>query len=154
MFLYACLTAQAAAKPEPWTYRALLAPSARYVATFVMAASFVFPVGGLGIDLCLLHAFTGLPCPGCGMTRAIAALSHGQLLTALQLHPFALLAWPTFLVLALATLGGRRGVARFEGWVSRHSRGVASLYQIAFFGFLAFGAGRLILFLSLGERFP
>lgn len=38
---------------------------------------------------CLLHKWTGLHCPGCGGTRAFRALSHGDLVTAIGMNPFA-----------------------------------------------------------------
>jgi hypothetical protein len=52
----------------------------------------------------LLHA-TGLPCPGCGLSRAIVLLLHGDWRTSLELHAFApvfviallLVAWATVL---------------------------------------------------------
>ncbi|MDY7229182.1 DUF2752 domain-containing protein [Hyalangium rubrum] len=143
-----------AAKPDPWTYRALLTPSARYLAVVVMAISFVFPIKGLGVDLCILHATTGLPCPGCGLSRAISAISQGDFSTAIALNPFALLAWPLFLVLALVTLAPRSVYTRFEAWVSSHSAPIARGYRICFTAFAAFGAIRFLVFLGLGERFP
>ncbi len=47
----------------------------------------------------LLHAL-GIPCPGCGLTRAIASLLRGDVRTSLRFHAFA----PIF-VLALMLIG-------------------------------------------------
>lgn len=35
----------------------------------------------------MFHLATGLYCPGCGGTRALAALLRGQFLTSFQYHP-------------------------------------------------------------------
>lgn len=42
------------------------------------------------IKPCLLLTTLGLYCPGCGGTRAVEALFHGQLLTSLWYHPLVL----------------------------------------------------------------
>ena len=42
-----------------------------------------------GPVLCLFRAVTGVPCPGCGLTRAIARLARGDLAQAVTLHPLA-----------------------------------------------------------------
>lgn len=56
----------------------------------ILLASLLLPAGGLlGIDTCSFHAFTGLSCPGCGLTRAFCAISHGQIGEAWSLHPFS-----------------------------------------------------------------
>lgn len=41
----------------------------------------------LGIP-CAFYASTGLPCPGCGLTRSVMALLHGRLQESFLLHPF------------------------------------------------------------------
>jgi len=42
-----------------------------------------------GPVLCPTRRFFGLPCPGCGMTRALARLWEGDLSASVRLHPFA-----------------------------------------------------------------
>jgi hypothetical protein len=138
---------------NPWSHRALLAPSARTVAVAVMLVAPFFPIHGLGVDLCLLHAGTGLPCPGCGMTRALAALSQGHWSDAVALQPFALLAWPTLFVIAVTTLVPG-WFPKLRNWVEAHARSVGRVYRCCFIAFLAFGALRFALFFVLGERFP
>ena len=57
-----------------------------------------FPPGQYSVyPACPIHQFTGLLCPGCGATRALAALLHGDIRTAFHLNallvasiPFAL----------------------------------------------------------------
>ena len=36
---------------------------------------------------CILASTTGLPCPGCGSTRAFIALLHGDIIGSLRYHP-------------------------------------------------------------------
>lgn len=58
---------------------------------------------------CLFRATTGRPCPGCGMSRALAALARWDWSTALFLHAFApLFAAAGLLMLAAAVLPGAR----------------------------------------------
>jgi hypothetical protein len=38
---------------------------------------------------CPFHALTGVPCPGCGTTRALVALAHGDFAGALAFNPLA-----------------------------------------------------------------
>jgi len=42
-----------------------------------------------GIVLCPFRRFVGLPCPGCGSTRAVLALLQGDVAAALALNPLA-----------------------------------------------------------------
>ncbi len=56
-------------------------------ATAIGAGAMVFffnPNTHAFYPICLFHKFTGLNCPGCGMTRALFALLHGNFLAALK----------------------------------------------------------------------
>lgn len=43
---------------------------------------------------CIFHAVTGLYCPGCGSTRAMHALLHGDIVRALDFNLLAVVAMP------------------------------------------------------------
>jgi len=44
-------------------------------------------VAGSPLPGCLFYEFTGLYCPGCGMTRALHALVHGDLAQMMAMNP-------------------------------------------------------------------
>jgi hypothetical protein len=58
-----------------------------------LALSFLLPMpAGDGRILhlpsvCPFHELTGLPCPGCGLTRSFVCLAHGHLAESLRYHP-------------------------------------------------------------------
>jgi hypothetical protein len=71
---------------------------------FVVALAF-------GAPFCPSAGFLGIPCPGCGLTRATLELLSGDIRAALSFHPLVLLAAPAFAVLlgygAYSALGGQ-----------------------------------------------
>ena len=79
-----------------------LAPArlVQLVSAAAIALGFAFAPGSLPkMDLCLFHAVTGLQCPGCGLTRAFCAISHGQFALAWHMNPLS------FYLYSLAVLG-------------------------------------------------
>ena len=70
-------------------------------AATVLAVSFAWSPEALPkVSLCWFNHLTGLPCPGCGLTRGFCALSHGRLAEAWALNPFSLF----FYLIAIALL--------------------------------------------------
>lgn len=68
------------------------------VAPFALLAAALVPPptrGGaslLGLpNLCGFRALTGLPCPGCGLTRALVCCCHLRFADAAAFHPFGVL---------------------------------------------------------------
>jgi hypothetical protein len=47
--------------------------------------------------LCPMASSLGIPCPGCGLTRATLALLHGDVGTALHFHPLVTVLAPLFI---------------------------------------------------------
>lgn len=73
-------------------------------------------LAGLQLWPCMFAEMTGLPCPGCGMTRASLALMRGDLRTALLFHPFV----PFFFVLGgFVAAGALLPKAKIEIWAAR-----------------------------------
>jgi Protein of unknown function (DUF2752) len=113
-------------------FRALAAPLS--AAGAVAAATVVLHRTG-GHDLgplatCWFNAATGLYCPFCGSLRGVAALSHGDVLTAM--HDNA----PVMVLLGVATLvWGRRIVFALAGKIVDQPRigGPATVALAAFF---------------------
>ncbi len=88
----------------------VLLAGAAYLFTFEPGRSGLFPV-------CLFRFLTGYTCPGCGSTRAMHQLLHGDVVSAFELNPFFLLALP-FLLYALV----RYSVIVMRGGVPVHNR--------------------------------
>jgi hypothetical protein len=56
-----------------------------------------------GPVVCPFRLATGLPCPGCGLTRAWVFLAHGRLRDAISANPFGLLTLPAAAALVVVT---------------------------------------------------
>lgn len=63
-----------------------------FAAASIAALSPWLPVLARFAPACPLHAWTGVPCPGCGTTRAVLALVRGDVSGALAWNPLATLA--------------------------------------------------------------
>lgn len=51
--------------------------------------------------MCLFKEITGIPCPGCGSTRAIISLFHGDVGQALWYNPMAVVLLVLFVFIAV-----------------------------------------------------
>ena len=64
----------------------------------------LFQIDRLPFTVCYLKAFTGIPCPTCGSTRAVGCLAHGDLTGAFAMNPLATAALLALVPWALADL--------------------------------------------------
>lgn len=76
-----------------------------------------FQTGLPGLS-CPLRALTGIPCPGCFLTRAVAASLHGDLATAVHWHPIGPVAALMLIVWSVVSIRQKR-------LVPAHGSGVA-----------------------------
>lgn len=143
----------ATAPRSVWVEALLMRPT-RWAALASIGLSFVLPFEGFGVDVCALHRTTGLPCPGCGLTRAFISVSRGDFDVALGLNPFVTVLYPLFVALAVLAVAPAGMRQRLERWVASRSEAVGVFIRVGLVSFLGFGAIRLAWFLLQGERFP
>jgi hypothetical protein len=60
-------------------------------------------------SICPFHMLTGKPCPGCGMTRSLVCMAHGQLHESFCYHPLGPV---VFLLLVCATINSALRLVR------------------------------------------
>jgi len=127
------LTGAVARRRIPW-WAGVLAV-AGLVGLVVLAR--VEPAGQGFFPRCWLFQTTGLRCPGCGATRALHALLHGNLTEAIRLNALLVLALPAGAWLALR---GMRGWWTGRWWRDpvTHPAGLAVLSGLA----MGFGLAR------------
>ncbi|MDX2013555.1 MAG: DUF2752 domain-containing protein [Myxococcaceae bacterium] len=139
--------------PRGWL-KALLTPWSRRAALVAFAGTFLFPVGGLGVDLCPLHAATGLPCPGCGVTRGLSALSQGDWHFAVGANPFVLMLWPFLALLGALAFVPQARVDRLERGLDALEPFFSRAFRVVLAAFFGFGLLRLGWVLISREWFP
>jgi len=89
----------------------------------------------LGVWRCPVAELLGVPCPGCGLTRAALALVAGDVAGALRLHPLSLALIPFGAWLGWRELA--RGAARGAPAGRRRSGGSERLVTALAAGFVA-----------------
>lgn len=60
------------------------------ITAIIIAARLYAPHADQGPILCPLHAFAGLPCPGCGITRALCGIASGDFSAAVRLNALSI----------------------------------------------------------------
>ena len=74
----------------------MIAPRARRFIIVVGIIAAGSAVALIGPPLCPTALFFGIPCPGCGLTRATLALVRGDVAGALHFHPLVFVLTPVF----------------------------------------------------------
>lgn len=102
--------------------------------TALAAAQLGAVYAGLGGWPCPLRSFAGVPCPGCGLSRAALALARGEWGESLTAHAFAPVLMPALAAVAVAALLPRRQREAFAGFAERLERRTrASAFLLAAF---------------------
>lgn len=113
--------------------RALAAPLGTGAVVALATAAVHVTGGQLGFSVCPFHATTGWWCPLCGGSRAVAAMTHGDVGSALSYN------LPAMVLLAAVTLSwltqvyaALRGRAAHLPWLSRRSGVIMGVVFLVF----------------------
>ena len=106
-----------------------------------------------GPVVCPFRLLTGLPCPGCGLTRSWVHLMHGQVGAAMTANPFgvvALLLTVGLVVVVAAHVVRRRPVPTWSQLgtaIARlpHAAWIRGTGMVVLGGWLGFGVVRILL---------
>lgn len=121
---------------------ALIALSGVFLASVIFTLPYIYSTEPY-FTICGFKNFTGLPCPGCGLTHSFCALGKGDLLSAFS---FNLLGPPLFLVFALIWMRSACVLLNKYKPVSVFDRMAERFHLVRAFviAFAVFGVARII----------
>jgi len=109
-----------------------------------LALAIVTPPHGGSFSICWFKNCTGLPCPGCGLTRSLSCGLRGMFFESLHYHPMGLLILFLLITIAFASLLPRSGKKILAGSIESHAFAFNSAYLAFVFSFVLFGTSRLL----------
>jgi Protein of unknown function (DUF2752) len=106
---------------------------------------FFLPSNGIpGLSLCWFWSCTNLPCPGCGLTRSVSNLLHGQIHESINYSPFGLFLAPVLISLGCVGMAPRQWRDRFRDFAIRRSAVLTWLAVATLVGLVVFGVIRAL----------
>ena len=114
-----------------------------------LALALISPPDGMkGIELCLLHASTGISCPGCGLTRSLSCALRGMCFESWNYHPFGLFILALFILTAMQSLLPRNSRGRIAEYIQMRAVIFNSLYLVFVTSFVGYGTMRSLVHLA------
>ena len=97
---------------------------------------------------CACRGLTGLPCPGCGLTRAACALSHGDIVGALEWNALSV---PIAFAILAASLIATAELARGSAWQFYRRLYAWLLIRVCLITTLGYHIGRCVYGVATGS---
>jgi len=127
-------TADARARTAPYASKKLAVLAFAGLSALFLISAFFNPSTGEYFTICGFKNFTGLPCPGCGLTHSFCALTQGDIGGAFAfnlLGPLLYLALIVLWIRSMCVLLDRTElVRRYDEFAARFS--LVRMYAIAF----------------------
>src|SRR2546428_7570 len=89
------------------------------------------PPHGTGFTVCWLRSATGIPCPGCGLTRSLSCGLRGMFTESWHYHPMGFVVLALFVTIAAASV-----VPGIHNYLNRLIESKARLFNILYLGFV------------------
>lgn len=109
-----------------------------------LVLAILLPPHGAGLAMCWMESATGVPCPGCGMTRSLACAARGMFAESWSYHPFGLFVLALFLFTAIQSLWPKEARARLVHFMQARALFFNSAYLVFVVAFVGFGAMRAL----------
>ncbi|HWI57550.1 MAG TPA: DUF2752 domain-containing protein [Bacillota bacterium] len=119
-----------------------------WVAWLGLLAATLSPPHGSGFLVCWVQSATGVPCPGCGLTRSLSCGLRGRFLESWHYHPMGLLILALFAFTALQSLCPKTLRDRLAQYLQSRPALFHALYLASVATFLSFGLLRGLLHLA------
>jgi len=132
------------------------ATAAALILGLVLATSFMLPLPAadgriLGMpSICPFYEVTGLPCPGCGLTRSFVCFAHGDILAAFRWNLLGPVVWISFALLFVRSL---LTIIRRKATFPLSSRAINRLSLGVLTAFLLFDGCRIVWLLTEHRHF-
>ena len=103
---------------------------------------------GSGVTVCWFQSSTGLPCPGCGMTRSLSCGIRGMFVESWNYHPMGLLVLALFVMTAAQSLFPGQVRLKLIQFIHAHAMVFNTAYLVFVIAFVGFGAARALVHLG------
>jgi len=115
------------------------------IAWIGLACAIILPPHGSGITVCWIQGATGIPCPGCGMTRSLSCAIRGMFSESWNYHPLGLFVLALFLLTAAQSLCRSSVRERLVNFMQTHASFFNGLYLSFVVVFIGHGLVRALL---------
>jgi hypothetical protein len=121
-----------------------LSPQCFWAAWLGLLLAVVVPPHGTGTTVCWLKATTGIPCPGCGLTRSMSCALRGMPVESLHYHPLGMVILLMLVTMASVSLCPTASKQKIRQFIDDRPRLFNSVYWAFVIVFVGFGVSRAV----------